>query len=113
MQSSQQNYDDAGIGALFDLSFKRFVTLSVIKVLYALAIAVIALIWLLVVISGFTQGALQGLGMLVIGTLIAALYIIFYRVMLELVVVIFRIGENTSKLVERSTPPSAPPHMGG
>jgi hypothetical protein len=93
---------DAGIAALFDFSFNRFITLSVIKVVYLLGMVIIALMWLIAVISAFTQGALQGLGVLVVGTLFAILYLIFFRIWLELIVVIFRIGENTSRMVGRS-----------
>lgn len=98
----QPGVQDAGLGALFDLSFKRFITLSVIKVLYLLGLALIALGWLVAVVTGFMQGFLPGLGALVFVTIIALLYVIFFRVWLELIVVIFRIGENTSKMVERA-----------
>lgn len=91
---------DAGISALFDFGFKRFITLSVIKILYMLGMGVIALVWLGFLIAAFTQGALAIAAVVVVGPLIAILYLIFFRIWLELVVVIFRIGENTSKLVE-------------
>lgn len=103
----QPGVQDAGLSALFDLSFKRFITLGVIKVLYLLGIALIALMWLVAVIGGFTQGFLSGLGALIFGSIIALLYIIFFRVWLELIVVIFRIGENTSKMVEQAGGTSA------
>lgn len=93
---------DAGLGAIFDFSFKRFITLSVIKVLFILGILLIALEWLALVILGFTTGgAMGGVGALVIGTIACFIAVIFLRVWLELIVVIFRIGENTSKLVEQ------------
>ncbi len=61
------------------------------------------LFWLVAVLSAVRQGVLATIGVLVVGTIVAILYIIFYRVWLELIVVIFRIGENTSKLVEQRT----------
>lgn len=91
--------NDAGITALLDFGFNRFITLSVIKIVYILGMVIIALAWLFTVITAFTQGVLEGLGMLLLGTLIAILYLIFFRIWLELIVVIFRIGENTSKMV--------------
>ena len=100
---------DAGFNALFDFGFKKFITLSVIKILYILGMGVIALVWLGALIVGFTQGIGVALGVLIVGPLIACLYLIFFRIWLELVVVIFRIGENTSKLVEmRGGPPAGP-----
>jgi hypothetical protein len=93
---------DAGIGAIFDFSFQRFITLSVIKVLFMLGILLIALEWLAMVILGFTTGGtMGGVGALIIGTVACFIAVIFLRVWLELIVVIFRIGENTSKLVEQ------------
>lgn len=91
---------DGGIGALLDLGFERFVTLSVIKVVYVLGMAVIGLVYVGVVIAAFTQGFLAAIGAIVVGGLYVLLNLIFLRMWLELIVVMFRIGENTSKLVE-------------
>jgi hypothetical protein len=92
----------AGLGALFDFSFHHFFTLSVIKVLYMLGLLLLAIVWLMMVIMGFISGgALGGLGALVIGTILIVIKVIFLRVWLELICVIFRIGENTTALVER------------
>lgn len=102
-----QHYEDAKWGALFDLSFKQFITLSVIKVLYVLGMVAIAIGWLIIVIGGFQQGAVNGIGMILLATLGAVIYLIFYRVWLELIVVLFRIGENTSKLVQAAGQPPA------
>ncbi len=96
---------DGGPLALLDVSFKRFLTLSVIKVLYVLGLALIALMWLVVVIGAFANGVLAGIGAMVVGAFVALLYMIFFRVWLELIVVIFRIGENTTKLVEMQNAP--------
>lgn len=91
---------DAGFSALLDFGFKKFITLSVIKILYILGIAVIVLVWLGALISSFAMGTAAVVGVIIVGPLIAILYLIFFRIWLELVVVVFRIGENTSKLVE-------------
>lgn len=92
----------AGLGALLDFSFKHFITLSVIKVLYMLFIVLIAIGWLGMIIMGFaTGGILGGLGALVVGTVVVVIEVIAVRVWLELICVIFRIGENTTALVER------------
>jgi len=98
-------YDDAGIRAIFDFSFRRFITLSVIKVLFVLGLALIALTWVVMLIGAFAQGgAVAGLLMLVLGTLMAGINIIFLRVWLELIV--FRIGENTTALVDHNRGPA-------
>jgi hypothetical protein len=91
---------DAGLAALLDFTFRRFITLSIIKILYILGMALIGLGWLLALISSFTQGIGAALVVLIVGPVIALIYLIFFRIWLELIVVIFRIGENTSKLVQ-------------
>jgi hypothetical protein len=91
-----------GLGALLDFSFKNFITLSVIKILYMLGLLLLALEWLVMVIVGFTSGGvLGGIGALVLGSIAILIAVIFLRVWLELICVIFRIGENTTALVER------------
>jgi uncharacterized membrane protein len=86
----------AGIGALFDMSFSRFITISIIRILYILGMCGIAIGWLGFVIGGFARGAAAGLGILIIATIMAVIYLIFLRVWLELIVVVFRIGDDTN-----------------
>jgi hypothetical protein len=91
----------AGLGALLDFGFQKFITLSVIKVLYVLGIAAIGLALIAALITAFTQGGAATLAVLIIAPLFALVYLIFLRVWLELVVVIFKIGEHTGKLVQQ------------
>ncbi len=106
----QNNIEDTGLVAgLLDFGFSRFITLSVVKVLYLLGLALIALTWLIMVISAFTNSAGMGLATLVIGSVAAVIYAVLWRVGLELIVVIFRIGENTSKMVAVMAQPSVGP----
>ncbi len=92
----------AGFGVLFDLTFTRFVTVGVIRIIYLLGIVLLALGWFVLVITAFTQSFFTGLLALVVVTLLTLLNLLFFRMWLELVVVIFRIGENTSILAGRS-----------
>lgn len=91
----------SSLGTLFDFTFNRFITITIVKFLYGLILALIALGWLIAVIGGFARGFGTGVVGLVLFTIIALIYVIGWRVALELVVVIFRIGENTSALVEQ------------
>jgi uncharacterized membrane protein len=85
--------------ALMDFSFKKFITIRVVKLLYILMIALIALEWLIGVVAGFNLGGFGGgLGAMITMTLMAVIQLIFARILLELIVVIFRIGENTSEI---------------
>ena len=95
--------------SLFDLSFSRFVTLRLVKFLYILAIIVLVIVMLAVIVAGFTEAVsgVETLGYLVLGPILAFLYLLMVRVWLELVVVIFRIGETATEvrdLLARGSP---------
>ena len=89
-------------GDLFDFEFKDFITVRIIKVIYILGMILIAIGALIALIAGFSRGG----GASIIFTFVlvpfgALLTIIFFRVYLELVVVIFRIGENSTEIARK------------
>jgi hypothetical protein len=88
--------------ALFDFSFNTFATPVVIKVLYILGLAAIALGYVFFVISAFTQGAGYGLLVLILGAVGALFYVIFFRVLLEFYFAIVRMSEDIRALRDRS-----------
>lgn len=87
--------------ALFDLSFSEFITTRIIKVLYVLAIIGVGLFSLAI----FLSFARAGVGGLIIGLIVAPLvfllYVIFARVWLELVMIIFRIADYTRQIAQQ------------
>lgn len=94
--------DKGFLQTLFDFSFKTFITQKVISVLYILSL-VGAVVWALVTLVSATSGA--SVLMAVIGL---PLLVIAVRVYLEIIVVLFTIANNTSKLVsqrETNQPP--------
>jgi hypothetical protein len=94
--------EDKGLcGLLFDLSFSEFVTTRVIKVLFILGIVLSALGALAMIGAGFAAGTGRGILMLVLSPLVFLLYALVVRVWCELIIVVFRIAENTSRLVDR------------
>jgi hypothetical protein len=94
--------EGAGMGALFDLSFQRVITVGIIKIVYILGIVMLVFAWFAIVISAFTQGFGVGLAGLVFATIATFLYLLFLRMGLELVVAIFRIAKNTSIMAGQS-----------
>lgn len=88
-------------GALFDLSFSEFVTTRVIKVLYVLGIILAILVALGFIVSGFTQSVGLGIVFVILSPLIFLLYTILTRIWLEIVIVVFRIAENTREIAEQ------------
>ena len=94
------------LASLFDMSFSEFVTTRIIVVLYWIAIILAAIAALIVIVGGFAQSFWMGLlSLVVVGPLVFFLYVLVSRVWLELIIVFFRIAENTARLVEGQNPP--------
>jgi hypothetical protein len=89
------------LGALFDFSFSQYVTPTIIRIIFGIVIVVSAVLALGVAIAAFDVNIVLGFLVLIIfGPLIFLVYVILYRVFLEVVMAVFRIAENTTKLVE-------------
>lgn len=87
--------------ALFDFSFKAFITSKLVPVLYGLSVACAALITLGMIKSAFSFGASTGIIVLLIGApLFFLISIIWARVILEIIMVLFRISKDTAKIAE-------------
>jgi hypothetical protein len=98
-------------GKLFDLTFTKFVTPSLVQLIYGLGMALILLVWLVALIASLTQGFMAFLGMLVIGTIVAFLYLLMLRVWMELIIILFRLGDTTQQIATALTG-NAPPTGG-
>lgn len=96
--------DEKGfIGCLFDFSFTNFVTEKIIKILYVLAIVFSVLSGLAMLASGFNAmkySAAAGMFQIILAPVVTFLAIVWSRIMLELVIVIFKIADNTTKMVK-------------
>ncbi|MGI9667037.1 MAG: DUF4282 domain-containing protein [Acidimicrobiia bacterium] len=90
--------DESGLGDLFDLTFTKYVTPTVIRIVYILVIVFTALWWIIGAIATFANSIGAGLGFLIFGTLGALIGLLLWRVLLEVTMVIFRIKENTDNL---------------
>ena len=89
--------------SLFDFSFTTFVTSKLIKILYALSIVCAALGSLFLIVVGFTLSTAFGVLMLLIGgPLLFLVSVIYSRVLLEIMIVIFRISENTAEIAAQA-----------
>jgi len=84
---------------LFDFSFNQFVSPKIFKFLYGLSMLCAALIALLFAMAGFKNSMGLGFLALFIGTpLIFLLTVIYSRVLLEMVLVIFRISDHLAEI---------------
>ena len=98
---------------VLDFSFKRYVTPRLVRVLYALSLLAALLSALAWMGSGFRDGILHGLFTLLTGPVAFMLYVLCARVVMELILTVFRIAEQLEKLpstreVGRAEPPTVP-----
>jgi Domain of unknown function (DUF4282) len=102
--SEAKAVEDKGFfGSLFDFSFESFITTKLVPVLYGLALVAVVL----TAIGLFTRG---GAGIL-LGLIVLAFGTIYARVMMETIIVFFRIAEHTRDMAaalvgKTPTPPT-------
>lgn len=82
-------------GRLFDTSFKTFITLSIVQLVYKVFIGLAALGTVGFIIVCFAADSAAGIVALVVSPLFFLGYVIMVRIYLEVVVVLFRIEANT------------------
>ena len=85
---------------LFDFSFSEFIVPKILKVLYGLGILGAAITALGFIVNGFGAGVLGGIVMIILSPVIFVIGVILVRVYLEVVLVLFRIADNTAKMVQ-------------
>jgi len=94
--------DQGFFASLFDFSFSSFITGRIIKILYVLTTIVVALWTLFLILVAFKSSSTLGiLTLVVLGPLFFVFTMIYVRVVLELVMVIFRIHEDVDSINRR------------
>jgi Domain of unknown function (DUF4282)/Protein of unknown function (DUF2510) len=87
------------LGSLFDIDFTSLIISRIIKVVYVIAIVLIALEALGVIVAALASKNVGAIIAAVIIAPIAALFsLIWIRILLELVIIIFRIGEDVRRI---------------
>jgi len=89
---------------LTDFSFRELIAPRLIKLLYVIALVAGGVAYVAGVINGLQQSPAQGLLILVFGLIALFVWILYIRVMLEMVIVFFRIAENTERMAGSSNP---------
>lgn len=85
--------------ALFDFSFKSFVTIKFAAIIYGIALLLIGIFTLIGIIMAFvtmTQEPLPGFLILVLVVVLAPFYLLLVRLTLELYVAMIRTAQNTA-----------------
>ncbi len=83
---------------LSDFSFQDLITLRLIKWLYLIALLAGGVSLVVAVFKGLQDSAATGLLALVFGLIALFVWILYVRVALEVVVVLFQIAENTRRM---------------
>ncbi|WP_404388538.1 DUF4282 domain-containing protein [Humibacillus xanthopallidus] len=100
MQSGAEAITDSSAGflpALFDFSFNSFVTPKIVRFVYVLATIWAVVMYVIVVISSFTQSVTNGLIALVLGPLVAVIWLAVVRIGLEFGISVVRMSEDVHK----------------
>ncbi len=92
-------------GSLFDFKFRFFITSKLIRFIYVLAFLFALLAYVSLVVAAFFESTLMGLlGLFIVGPIAFFLLLIYARVMLELIMVLFSIAENVEVLSRQDGP---------
>lgn len=103
-------------GSLFDLSFRHFVTGRVVSFLYVISLifvvlnALLSAVYISVLLGAFLSAVADSSALgwvagillfLIVGPLFLLVSVVYVRVLLEIVVVLFRIADNTAETARR------------
>ncbi|MGW8568014.1 DUF4282 domain-containing protein [Isoptericola sp. NPDC055881] len=89
------------LGALFDYSFSRYITPSVVKVVYIIVTVLVALAWLGGLAASFQSSVWAGILFLVFGWIVALVYLAIARITLEFFVAVITVSEKVNAYAER------------
>ncbi|MDQ2761284.1 MAG: DUF4282 domain-containing protein [Actinomycetota bacterium] len=97
------------LASLFDLKFDNLMMIKVVKLIYVLVLVFATVFYIGATILAFhLSSALGAATLLVLGPLGFLVYTSLWRLSFELLIAVFKISENTSKLVLVSAFTSTP-----
>jgi hypothetical protein len=86
------------LASLFDFSFSSLVTTKIVRFLYILLL-VVGTVWAVVVLLGaLAEGAPWGVLAIVVVPVLWLIGVIYLRVLMETLIVLFRIAENVQTI---------------
>ena len=101
------------LASLFDLSFSSFITLKIIKIVFVLMLIASGLYTLFILGAAFAAETALGVIVLILSPVIFLFFAIMARVYLEVLIVVFKIADNTAATAENTRRPGAPDTSGG
>ena len=94
--------DQGFFSKLIDFSFEEFISIDVIRVLYAVSIILATIVVVVGVIAAFGNDITVGIGALILAPIVLFVYVLFARVLMEIFIVIFKIADHL-KAIEDNT----------
>jgi hypothetical protein len=88
--------------AIFDFSFTEFISIDLIRLLYVFAFIVAALAMVGAIFAGFSNGLSWGIGSIIIAPVVFFVIIFVARIVLEMMIVLFRIEQYTKQTAENT-----------
>ncbi|GAA1738234.1 hypothetical protein GCM10009809_36680 [Isoptericola hypogeus] len=89
------------LGALFDYSFTRYITPTIVKVVYVIVTILVALAWLFGIVAAFQVSVGVGIGYLLLAWIVALVYLALARITLEFFVAVINVSEKVNRYAER------------
>lgn len=80
---------------LFDFSSSKLMAVEVVAILYVIGIVFATLMGTVIIMEGFSNGLISGIGSLILAPLVFLLYIILLKFGLEEIIVTLKISEHT------------------
>jgi len=96
------------IKSLFDFKFDKILTAKVIRFLYAIVVIISVIFAIATLISGISEGSI---GLIVFGPLGALLYLMFFRIIFESLIIKFQMAQDIRDIKNKyvsSVPPPPP-----
>lgn len=87
------------LSTLFDWRFMYFVSLRLIRVLYIVAVVVAAILGLIIFVTLAQEGGVWILLGLILAPVLAIVFLVIVRVVLEFYAAVFRLSENSGAIV--------------
>ena len=87
---------------LFDFSFQEFITTRLIKLIYVMGVIIGLVLAFFGIVQAFQESFIVGIMILIVSPIAFLINVILLRVVLELIMVMFHIGENLEALSQKS-----------
>lgn len=92
---------DGFFRSLFDFSFSTLITPRIVRVVYMILVGFSALFAVAYLLSSLAAGGPNAVVALILAPVLFLLYVIAARVYLELVIVIFKIGDDVRRIADQ------------